>query len=221
MSLSLITRAGNGAPLTANQFDSNMNGIAAAVNTNTTAITGKTSDATVATFFEGVSSAKYQVDWARLTNKPAEIAQRYCFNAYMSASDQVYSGGSGTVNINFDSTTFNLGSAFDTTNHWFLAPVAGYYQINASTQVQLVSGSPTAVSILSYVKINGTHVMISTLDNTGTGTRIYRASSLQKINAGDTINMSVDFTWTGSASWSISGAGNPNTSLSGFLVMPQ
>lgn len=223
MSISLVTRAGNGAPLTANQFDSNMNIIQTQVNLDSAAIVilqGTAITATsLGTYFEGVSGGKQQVDWARVVNKPAELTQRYCFKAVPSGADQTITS-SGSLGVLLDSAIFNTGSGFNTGTHRFTAAVAGYYQLNFSAQVQLVSGSPTAVSIIAYATVNGSHMINATLDNTGTGTRIYRGSSLEHLNVSDTVDLNVDFTYSGTATWSISGSGNPNTSLSGFLVMP-
>lgn len=223
MSIALVTRAGNGAPLTANQFDSNMGIIQTQVNLNSAAITvlqGTAITATsLGTYFEGVSSGKQQVDWARVVNKPAELSQRYCFKAVASGADQTITA-TGSIDVALDNALFNTGSAFNTGTHQFVAVVAGYYQINFSAQVQLVSGSPTAVSILAYARIDGGHSIIATLDNTGTGTRIYKGSSVQKLNVGSTVDVGLDFSYSGTATWSVSGSSNPNTSLSGFLIMP-
>lgn len=222
MSLVLTTRAGNGAPLTANQFDANMNAIAATVNVNSAAIavlgSTKIDATTLGTYFSGTSGGKQQVDWSNLLSVPVNNSPRYAFNAYRSAADQTISA-SGTLVIGLDSKRFDVNNAFDTTNHWFLVPRSGYYQINMSTQVQLVSGSPTGVSIIAYLLGHGgAHILQSTLDNTGTGTRIYRASEIVQLTVGDTVSMSCDFTFSGTATWSVSGNGSGNTTLNGHLV---
>lgn len=221
MSLVLTKRASNGAPLTANQFDANMTAIESAVNTNTTAIsTGLATKISVSDlngYFSGTSGGKQLVDWANLLNIPVNNSPRYAFNAYRSGADQTISA-SGTLNIGLDSKRFDINSVFDTTNSWFLAPRSGYYHLNMSVQVQLVSGSPSAVSIIAYVKGHGgSHIMASTLDNTGTGVRIYRASEIVQLTAGDQVSVSCDFSFTGTATWSTSGGG-AYTSLNGYLV---
>ena len=78
------------------------------------------------------------------TNTPA-------FLATMSAT-QTPSSATGVL-INFDQTTYDTSSAFDTTNKKYVIPSAGYYHIYAN--VSLYNSSNDLDRIIGYIYIEG------------------------------------------------------------------
>lgn len=58
--------------------------------------------------------------------------------AYRNAAATV-TGGGGADKISLDATSYNIGSYFDTANGRFVAPVTGYYQVNASVRLAAVN----------------------------------------------------------------------------------
>lgn len=228
MSLTLITRSGNGAPLSAAQNDQNMNAIMTEVNsTESTVAALETSlgncvtTANLNASFSGVSGGGQQlVDYSNLINVPAGIPA-YPFRAVLSGSDQsltVTGGLAFTSGININSTTFDPSSSFNTSTYTWTAPVSGYFLITTSTQVGLVSGSPTFISMIIDLNKNGGGYVQQTFDTASdTGTRIYRMTEMIFMNRNDTLTMAIQIQQTGDSVWSI--AANPNTSLAGFLVL--
>jgi hypothetical protein len=221
MSLSLTKRIPNGAPLTVAQHDANLTAIEGAVNANITDIaTINTSlSTTVATNsqFEGLSGGKQTVKWDNVTNKPASLTAKYPFRAGKSAADQLVAGNSSAI-ITYDAEEFDPNNVFDTTTSQFTAPLHGYYNLVYSTQVELDSGAPTAISIIVTLRINGVGydtVTIDLADNTGT--RIYKSAVLLELNANDVVDYNIDISQTGVGDWKVSA--NPSSSyVSGFLV---
>jgi hypothetical protein len=68
------------------------------------------------------------------------------FAATASGNQSITSGTN--TKINFDTTSFNLNSNYNTSTYRFTPTVAGYYQINASLQVQTVNTSCVATAII-------------------------------------------------------------------------
>lgn len=216
MPIDLTLRSENGAALSATQNDTNLTDIETAVNelqtTVTTLGTDKLDVSDFHDFFEGEVSGKETIDWVNVINKPTEVGTPCLFRAVKTDADQTISA-SGTAVVNFSTESYDIGSNFSSST--FTAPVHGIYDLGTSVQVELVSGSPTNVSILTSLIVGAAPQDQVTLDNTGTGTRIYKVSAQLELDASDNVTVEVDFTWTGTATWKV--AAN-NTALWGKLV---
>lgn len=82
--------------------------------------------------------------------------------AYRSAAFSITSGG-GSEKIPLDAESFDLGSDWDTTNGRFVAPVTGYYQVNASVRATSVNANGVLVT---EVYVNGASVLNSSTPGT-------------------------------------------------------
>lgn len=219
MAITLVTRAGNGAPLTANQFDSNMGIIQTQVNLNSTDIAALQSTRVTSTalnaYFEGISSGKQQVDWARVVNKPTQFTNPGAFKANKTDADQTISSSGGSLIPHFNTELFDYGSNYDPTAYLFTVPITGVYMIGYSVQVALSSGTPTGISIISNIQVNGANLDQATFDNSGTGTRIYKSATLLPLVAADNVRILLDFTFTGTATWLVQ---TTNTSFWGQRI---
>jgi hypothetical protein len=60
------------------------------------------------------------------------------FSAYMFASSQSVTSGTFTK-VQFDTKTFDTATAYNTSTYRFTAPIAGYYQISASVDLNTTS----------------------------------------------------------------------------------
>lgn len=69
--------------------------------------------------------------------------------AYLSAAQNIQA----TTKVLLDTENYDLGSDFDTTNSRFVAPVTGYYQVNAS----LLMNNVDAISnqVITSIYVNG------------------------------------------------------------------
>ncbi len=63
------------------------------------------------------------------------------FSAYLNANQSI--GAATFTKVQFDTTDFNLGSAFNTSTYRFTPTVAGYYQVNLELYI-LATGSTQA-----------------------------------------------------------------------------
>lgn len=82
------------------------------------------------------------------------------FSAYLSADQTGLTSGVWTK-ANFDATLFNAGSVFDTTNHNFVAPSNGYYQLittityqDLTAYTRYLSDIQLVTTTMSYVQDN-------------------------------------------------------------------
>lgn len=233
MPLSLVFRSTNGAPLTAIQHDQNLTNIKAAVDANTTDIDGATTDITLLEttkldtsafhgFFEGEVSGKETIDWSNVVNKPVSAAAHAFLARPTGSSQEIDITGSGSVTgsaqVALGGQIFDTDGDFDPITNEFTAPIAGIYQFNGAIQMELVTGSPSGISIVVYIRKSGVPIATATLDLTGTatGTRIYHMGTLYQLAASDTVDMYVDISQTNAGKWEI--ASNENTNLSGYLV---
>lgn len=225
MAITLITRAGNGAPLTATQHDTNLTTIKGAVDTLQTDVANLDTDKLDVTafdaLFEPTVSGKKQIDWDDVINKP--VTTLAAFSAYHSSTTQDIiitgsgAGLTGSAQAELNTESFDPDNVFNTTSYVMTAPITGYYQINGALQLEFVSGTPTLMSILVSIRVNGTPVSSTLLPvDSARETRIYNLSSLLQLTAGNTVDLYVDIGQTDAGTWRI--AANGNTRLSGHLV---
>lgn len=225
MAITLITRAGNGAPLTATQHDSNLSTIKTAVDSLQTDVTALDTDKLDVTafdaLFEPTVSGKKQIDWDNVINKP--LVAQATFSAYHSSTTQqiVITGSgvglTGSAQAEINSESFDTDNVFNTTTHQMTAPLTGIYQFNAGLQLDFVSGTPTDISILVSIRVNGLPITSSQLPvDSARERRIYNFSTLVDLSATDIVDLYVDISQTGAGTWEI--AANGNTRLSGYLV---
>lgn len=224
MSLSVVTRASNGAPLTATQNDTNLTNIQTEVNATESTIATLTSgialcitQASFNSYFSGLNGGKQQVDWANVINQPSS----YPFRATMTGIDQVCSVTGGTpfsATISLNTVDFAVpGSAINVSANTWTAPATGNYLLNGSGQIQLTSGSPTSIAMLVNILKNGSGLSSATIDlGSNTGTRIFRITDFVALTQGDVITLNIQINQTGNSTWTVSA--NENTDLSGFMV---
>ncbi len=225
MAISLVTRAGNAAPLTATQHDDNLEAIEGAVNTLQDDLADLTTDVETLTAtvtddvalnsqFEGIVTGKQTIHWDNVTNKPTGNT---VFCAKKSIADQLVASGSSAV-IEFDAEDFDPASVFSLDDDEFVTPADGYYQFNWSAQVELDTGAPTGIGITVSLRVNGTIKEQGVLDLAdNTGTRIYKGGKVLFLTTGQAVDLHIDISGTGSADWKVAANGD-NTFLSGFLV---
>jgi hypothetical protein len=225
MAITLITRASNGAPLTAAQHDTNLSTIKGAVDTLqtdvATAQSGKLATSTFDSLFEPTVAGKKQITWANVINKP--VTTLAAFSAYHSSTTQdiVITGSgaglTGSAQVQLNAESFDPDNVFNTSTYVMTAPITGYYQINAGLQLDYISGTPSLMSILFSIRVNGNPVSSSLLPvDSALESRIYNLSTLLKLTATNIVDLYVDIGQTNAGTWRI--AANSNTSLSGHLV---
>lgn len=226
MSLTLTTVASNGGPLSSGQNDANMDAIMTEVNATEanvsslqTAVAATVTQTELNDAFAGVSAGKQQIAWANVLNPPP-VAPVYPFRVTVTGSDQqlvVTDSVPFTATVTLNSIDFDPASAVNAAASTWTAPVAGYYMLNAATQIYLASGTPTTISMYLNIMKNGTSVVSATIDlNNNTGNRIWRINDLISLNLGDVVTLQVAISETGDATWAI--AANENSNLNGFLV---
>lgn len=226
MSISLITRAANGAPLSAAQNDQNLNAIQSEVNTLDTNVANlQTSAATFVSTtalnaqFAGVSGGKQQISWANVLNKTATTA--VAFKVRLNTAAITINSSSTPTNtaIVYDLVRYDSASAFSTISGAYTIPVAGVWHFDASLQVQFVSGTVTGgENQVMTLLVNGGTEQQWTFDlNVNTGIRIMPLSTDVKLSVGDTVSIILQMSQGSSTSvWQI--ANNTNTTLAGHLV---
>lgn len=228
MSIVLVKRSTNGAPISAAQNDANMTAIEGAVNTNTSAISTLSSTTTAAlatklntadlvTYFEGTDGGKMQVDWARVVNVPERLDGDGLFRAYKTGAQSISSPG--IVAVEFNAVTPNVGAHFTTSGgSYYTVPEDGVYTFNVSLQTASTSGSPTGINIVCSLLNNGFPIDQVTAGTSVAGTTIYKMSSIHDLTEGDLVTVSVEFDWTGSATWEVQASGF-NTAFSGYRIL--
>jgi hypothetical protein len=130
------------------------------------------------------------------------------FSAYASTGLSIT--GNVSTKVVLDSTNFNVGSYFDTTNKRFLPLVAGYYQVNFSVE----AGGTASGYYVAQLKKNGSIVALAANFPTD--------ASFGPVSAGATLvymNGSTDYLEMyiqSSASRTINGGST--TAMNGFLA---
>ena len=76
------------------------------------------------------------IDSNGIINRPQNI----CFLAYVS-SNTTQPAGSWSNEVTFDATEFNVGGCYSTSTYRFTPTAAGYYQVNASVNTDMTSGT--------------------------------------------------------------------------------
>lgn len=216
MPIDLTLRSESAGPLTAVENDTNLTDIETAVNNLESDLADVGTDKLDVTdfdaFFEGTSGGKKQVAWTSLTGVPTALSTPCYFLARKTDPDQTIAAP-GDISVNLTTEAFDVGGNFASST--FTAPVSGMYQIIASAQVALDSGTPSDISIVASLAVNGSPVEQVTLDNSGTGTRIYKLPAILQLAPGDDVTFYVSFDWTGSATWKVE---DNNTSMGGCLL---
>lgn len=105
------------------------------------------------------------------------------------AANQTYTTA-GWQKINYDTVDFDLNANFNTTTDQFIAPVTGYYRVNASWRSSATSISTSSFGIGIYA--NGTLVRAKSYNHTGTGQIIRSINNIVELNAGDTIEIYIN-----------------------------
>lgn len=86
---------------------------------------------------------------------PIDMTSGYCkCRAYLSADqDNIAGAGAGTYKINLNAESYDIGSDFDTGNYRYVAPVTGYYQVDAC--VTWESADFSAGTYITSIFVNG------------------------------------------------------------------
>lgn len=142
--------------------------------------------------------AKQKINSAQLPN--------ISFLAYPSTVQTIATGG---AKVNYGTTDFNYGGAYNTSTSTFTAPVAGIYQFNAS----IYNTTGTAADVLIRLDISGSR-SLSLRGNwiTSGNYRSVVGAWAVKLQAGDTVIL---FGYTGTGN--IIGVNNMEMNFSGFL----
>jgi hypothetical protein len=87
---------------------------------------------------------------------PIDMIPGYCkCRVYLSADqDNIAAGGEGFYKINLNAESYDIGSDFDTGNCKYVAPVTGYYQVNATIRYEVDDMSP-AITVSIQIYVNG------------------------------------------------------------------
>ncbi len=146
------------------------------------------------------------------------------FQAYRT-SNQTVAGGSTSTTIVFDTTTSNVGSAYNTSTGIFTAPDTGFYCFNSTVYFNSLTG-PAGISqvILGYTgSVQSLRLIQQGIGSAVTATAlILTASFAMPMTAGDTIQIQ-PFT-DGTGNYQIAGAAlssgafNTASTFSGFKV---
>jgi len=83
------------------------------------------------------------------TQDTATSSQLYASSAFEATMTSSQTSGAGaTITVDFDTTTYDIGSDFNTANNYFVAPYDGIYNFQASVN-QPDSGTPQVLVMLS------------------------------------------------------------------------
>jgi hypothetical protein len=140
------------------------------------------------------------------------------FFAYLSVSTGAVTGDTTTVTVPFDTTLFDNGSNFDTTNHWYLVPTTGIYQFNINGIVTNSGGTNTGLFLElmngATTYFLGYDVLYNVAGSSGTA----NASTTIPCTAGDHIFVNLAVNGNATKNVSISGSSASFTSFSGYRV---
>lgn len=98
--------------------------------------------------------ASNAVTTAKITDAnvtPAKWTNPYCARAYLGTIQTNLTDNTATK-VLLDTESYDVGSNFDTTNKRYVAPVTGYYQVNASIQF---SSAIADKIYMPYIYVNG------------------------------------------------------------------
>lgn len=87
------------------------------------------------------------IDAAAITSEHLNLT--IASRAYAASAQNLTSGGN---KIQLNTENYDLGSDFDTTNYRFVAPLTGYYQVNANVAV---SNLDTGGQVYAEIFVNG------------------------------------------------------------------
>lgn len=140
--------------------------------------------------------------------KTNKVSNPYKFSVYRNAAQNTISGGFGKVN--FDTEYFDTGSNYDNvTNYRFVAPVAGFYQFNASVS----TNSGVTLWALAFYK-NGGEFSRGGKHNPGGASIGTSHADLIQLAASDYIEV---YQYSSTVVALEVGASAPHATFSGFL----
>ncbi len=143
---------------------------------------------------------------------------KYPFSA-TKFSNQTITAGAGNQDIVFPTTEFDPDSAYSGISSQFTAPVNGIYTFRIGTGVGLSSGSPTDISIILLLVINGASqvgFMTNESDSDTSGRTMLLERSIQ-LTAGQVVGAQMVITTTGASTWDITSDSN-STFFQGNLI---
>lgn len=77
-------------------------------------------------------------------------------------TNQFFVAGAAAAKVVFDDVGFDTGSGFNTGSNRFVAPVAGYYRVNASLRLDATATShPTGMSHNLEIRVNGVQARLA------------------------------------------------------------
>jgi hypothetical protein len=106
-----------------------------------------------------------------------------CARAYLSANTSALNS---QVQVPLNATTYNVGGCFNTTAHQFTAPVAGYYQVNASIMYEY--GTDQRYYGI-WIKVNSGYPVQTQITCSGSNWLSSTVSDIIYLNAGDTVEL--------------------------------
>lgn len=179
------------------------------VSSGTTLPAGDIGTADIAT--AAVTNAKLAADIS-----PANFANPYKFFAYLNVSGQTLASVSATK-VTLNAEAYDTGSNFDTaTNYRFTAPVAGFYQIDATANTSITSAN---VGVAMIYK-NGTALMRADAGTNSTVSASPHISALIQLAASDYLELWCINTFGSGATLNGGTYGSTQvlTYMSGYLV---
>lgn len=227
MSLTLTTVAGNGGPLSATQNDANMNAIMTEVNATEATLSAVSSTASGAvsassfnSMFAGISGGQQLVSWSSIVGMPSRNV--YPFRLSVNGSNQQLSVTGGTpftTTVTLNNVIFDANGICNTGSSSVTVPATGNWMLNGSIERDLVSGAPGNPIGTNLIMLrNGGELFRATVDlNANTGNCVWRINELVNLTINDVLTLSINIVQPGNSVWEI--AANPNTSISGFLVI--
>jgi hypothetical protein len=154
---------------------------------------------------------------------PSSAASSATFSAYLSSDMTNVTGDSTTVTILFDTTTSNVGSAYNTSTGIFTAPATGVYLFGK--QVTLSTSAASFVAAYTQIVINaGSPTYKSQSFSTLTGASVNRqeeSTVILSLSANDTVKIVAFATASVSAKNSsiLGSTGNLQTSFWGVRLI--
>lgn len=85
---------------------------------------------------------------------PAKWTNPYCARAYLGTTQSNITDNTATK-VLLDTESFDVNSDYDAANKRYVAPVTGYYQVNASVSF---SGAIASKLYIAYIYVNGASV---------------------------------------------------------------
>lgn len=162
--------------------------------------------------WDGATSTTKKITLGNIPANAAKFSNPYKFHAYRSAA---WTNTSADQKMLLDAEVFDTGSNFDAvTNNRFIAPVAGFYQINFSVSLQQASG----IGYGTYLNKNGSINVASGAQVIATQTTAFSVNVPGTCMIQLSVSDYIELRLVGGTGGQIGATGANATYMSGFLV---